>query len=157
MYGNQRRTKKSLRLSYNSHPSTDSEPLADDWYASITENDGLAKSLDDVSIIPQYPDITQPPVTTDVTTDVTPDVIPDVIPNVVIPQVTPTNFPLITGKSVLDTGTEKKEQMSGLNTLILLLVIIGGGYMAMKYIKKNNSRFGMSTTYNIRSAYNMAK
>lgn len=148
MYGNQRRTKKSLRLSYNSHPSTDSEPLPDDWFASITENDGLAKSLDDTSIIPQYPDITQPPVT--------PDVIPDVIPNVVIPQDTPSNFPIISGKSV-NTTTEKKEQMSRLNTLILVLVIVGGGYMAMKYMKKNNSRFGMSTTYNIRSAYNMAK
>tara|TARA_B100000787_G_scaffold29469_1_gene19665 strand:- start:452 stop:898 length:447 start_codon:yes stop_codon:yes gene_type:complete len=148
MYGNQRRTKKSLRLSYNSHPSTDSEPLPDDWYASITENDGLAKSLDDTSIIPQYPDITQPPVT--------PEVTPDVIPNVVIPQVTPSNFPIISGKSV-NTTTEKKEQMSRLNTLILVLVIVGGGYMAMKYMKKNNSRFGMSTTYNIRSAYNMAK
>ena len=152
MYGNQRRTKKSLRLSYNSHPSTDSEPLPDDWYASITENDGLAKSLDDTSIIPQYPDITQPPVTP----EVTPDVTPDVIPNVVIPQVTPSNFPIISGKSV-NTTTEKKEQMSRLNTLILVLVIVGGGYMAMKYMKKNNSRFGMSTTYNIRSAYNMAK
>lgn len=148
MYGNQRRTKKSLRLSYNSHPSTDSEPLPDDWFASITENDGLAKSLDDTSIIPQYPDITQPPVT--------PEVTPDVIPNVVIPQVTPSNFPIISGKSV-NTTTEKKEQMSRLNTLILVLVIVGGGYMAMKYMKKNNSRFGMSTTYNIRSAYNMAK
>ncbi len=127
MYGNQRRTKKSLRLSYNSHPSTDSEPLPDDWYASITENDGLAKSLDDTSIIPQYPDITQPPVT--------PEVTPDVIPNVVIPQVTPSNFPIISGKSV-NTTTEKKEQMSRLNTLILVLVIVGGGYMAMKYMKK---------------------
>jgi len=152
MYGNQRRTKKSLRLSYNSHPSTDSEPLPDDWYASITENDGLAKSLDDTSIIPQYPDITQPPVTP----EVTPEVTPDVIPIVVIPQVTPSNFPIISGKSV-NTTTEKKEQMSRLNTLILVLVIVGGGYMAMKYMKKNNSRFGMSTTYNIRSAYNMAK
>ena len=148
MYGNQRRAKKSLRLSYNSHPSTDSEPLPDDWFASITENDGLAKSLDDTSIIPQYPDITQPPVT--------PEVTPDVIPNVVIPQVTPSNFPIISGKTV-NTTAEKKEQMSRLNTLILVLVIIGGGYMAMKYMKKNNSRFGMSTTYNIRSAYNMAK
>jgi len=152
MYGNQRRTKKSLRLSYNSHPSTDSEPLPDDWYASITENDGLAKSLDDTSIIPQYPDITQPPVTP----EVTPEVTPDVIPIVVIPQVTPSNFPIISGKSV-NTTTEKKEQMSRLNTLILVLVIVGGGYMAMKYMKKNNSRLGMSTTYNIRSAYNMAK
>jgi len=131
MYGNQRRTKKSLRLSYNSHPSTDSEPLPDDWYASITENDGLAKSLDDTSIIPQYPDITQPPVTP----EVTPEVTPDVIPIVVIPQVTPSNFPIISGKSV-NTTTEKKEQMSRLNTLILVLVIVGGGYMAMKYMKK---------------------
>ena len=148
MYNNSRRTKKSSRLSYNTFPSTDSEPLPDDWYASMTRNDGPAKSLDDTSVIPEYPSITEPPQPSPVT--------PNVTPNVVTPQVNTPDFPEITGKTA-EVLPKKKQQMSNLNSLILVLVVIGGGYMAMKYMKKNNSRFGMSTSYNIRSAYNMAK
>ena len=141
MYNNSRRTKKSPRLSYNTLPSASSEPLPDDWYESITKNNND-------NIIPEYPSITEPPQPSPIT--------PDVTPGVVSPQVNPSNFPAITGKTA-EVLPKEKQQMSNLNTLILVLVVIGGGYMAMKYMKKNNSRFGMSTSYNIRSAYNMAK